>query len=915
MPTFYAGQTDYIEKLNELDTGVTGSAAAAAASAAAALVSENNSASSATAAANSAAAALDSENAAAAAANNKGEWSALTGALNVPASVNHNDKIWILNTNLADVTLSEPSDTNTDWTEYPYAETLPAISQATSSNTVVANFVYDTTKDHSPGWIDETQSGFKRVSGLELEATVLTIRDMSDASVSSYKTITTSGATCVAALNGFIYIGTSSGLKSYDIDFNYNEKDYSSDIINSAVNDIAVTQDSAGNNIVAVATDGNGTYSTSVILADSSVVDIADDTTGTEVSVDFDSDNRLIVVRSDGTVYIWNTIPTADGTSPDATFSASSTPALLGTASKVKAMVSGEIAITSSTGVTYLKYNSDTPANSSVAYQTADYNTGWLYSDIKGSFLNDTTVETVGVEIVEIATNHDFSNWTGDDPDNWTVANEDANNYVTEHASGARIVSNNTANLNITQVFSVTSGQEYNLVITKSNHTSGEIRISGSTITLQNISGSNANGTYNVPFIADASISSFTLYRDNIGNTDYVIDSISVKRSDNLVLNGTFESDTEWTKGTGWTIGSGVASSDGTQTADSLLTTATVPTTVTGENYVVSFEITAYTTGNVALQFDGLEVIADKAATGVYFASVTASDTTGTIDIVADLNFVGSVDNITLYPATPDNSVNANNLEIHGQLIKALVATGSDSVAWSGFSTDNFLQQRYNSALDFGTGNFFVMGWANPNTYAGVTDWILSRYGSTVSFELGCDSASIYFNCGATQVSGTPLTANIWSFIVFFRIGTSIYLYVNNVLIDSDTSSDNVSDSTAVTMIGNQVSDLTRSFNGSLSRIRIGGISGSPTLAELTEVIEGFYNDEKYLYQDDSLSTLQGASNNIQTMDYNDTKDLLTVCSSDYLSRTQGLRVVDSESTATAIDTISTNGIYELRGN
>jgi len=61
--------------------------------------------------------AADSANTAASLANNKGAWSALTGALNIPASVNHNNYVWIVNTNLADVTASEPSDVNTDWTK------------------------------------------------------------------------------------------------------------------------------------------------------------------------------------------------------------------------------------------------------------------------------------------------------------------------------------------------------------------------------------------------------------------------------------------------------------------------------------------------------------------------------------------------------------------------------------------------------------------------------------------------------------------------------------------------------------------------------------------------------------------------------------------------------------------------------
>jgi len=61
--------------------------------------------------------ATDAANTATAATNNKGNWSALTGVLNIPASVNHNDYIWILNVDLADVTLSEPTDSNPDWTK------------------------------------------------------------------------------------------------------------------------------------------------------------------------------------------------------------------------------------------------------------------------------------------------------------------------------------------------------------------------------------------------------------------------------------------------------------------------------------------------------------------------------------------------------------------------------------------------------------------------------------------------------------------------------------------------------------------------------------------------------------------------------------------------------------------------------
>jgi hypothetical protein len=55
--------------------------------------------------------------AAEAAANFKGNWSSLTGALNRPASVAHADKLWILLSNLANVTTAEPG-VSPAWVEY-----------------------------------------------------------------------------------------------------------------------------------------------------------------------------------------------------------------------------------------------------------------------------------------------------------------------------------------------------------------------------------------------------------------------------------------------------------------------------------------------------------------------------------------------------------------------------------------------------------------------------------------------------------------------------------------------------------------------------------------------------------------------------------------------------------------------------
>ena len=58
--------------------------------------------------------------------------------------------------------------------------------------------------------------------------------------------------------------------------------------------------------------------------------------------------------------------------------------------------------------------------------------------------------------------------------------------------------------------------------------------------------------------------------------------------------------------------------------------------------------------------------------------------------------------------AVEDRSVNNNGLAVYGTITKSAVATGADLVGYSGFSASNYLQQPYNSDLDFGTGDFSV---------------------------------------------------------------------------------------------------------------------------------------------------------------------------------------------------------------
>ena len=125
----------------------------------------------------------------------------------------------------------------------------------------------------------------------------------------------------------------------------------------------------------------------------------------------------------------------------------------------------------------------------------------------------------------------------------------------------------------------------------------------------------------------------------------------------NIVENSTFTDATGLTLGTGWSVAAGVASSDGSQAGDSdLEQTPTIIPAIAGQAYLVSFEVTAYTAGNVTPVAGGTEGT-DRGSAAV-FSEVIVAGSDGKITLRADADFVGSVDDLT---ATPVAAVPVDN--------------------------------------------------------------------------------------------------------------------------------------------------------------------------------------------------------------------------------------------------------------
>lgn len=112
------------------------------------------------------------------------------------------------------------------------------------------------------------------------------------------------------------------------------------------------------------------------------------------------------------------------------------------------------------------------------------------------------------------------------------------------------------------------------------------------------------------------------------------------------ILNGAFAADSGWTKGTGWTIAAGVASSDGTQVADADLTQTPATALVEGTSYVVIFTVSSYSAGNVTAVVGETEGT-NRAANGTFTQTIVAGSGAD-VDIRADLDFVGDIDNVSV---------------------------------------------------------------------------------------------------------------------------------------------------------------------------------------------------------------------------------------------------------------------------
>ena len=216
-----------------------------------------------------------------------------------------------------------------------------------------------------------------------------------------------------------------------------------------------------------------------------------------------------------------------------------------------------------------------------------------------------------------------------------------------------------------------------------------------------------------------------------------------------LVTNGTFDTDSDWTKGTGVTISGGYANAS----SASLLLTQTLALN-SGSVYKVSFDYTM--SSGVSLRIEGAGILATTptlSTSGVATLYITANSTTFKI-AASGATFTGTIDNISVKEVNPlsvsiqidgkmtyaDDNDNNTTLPWRWRLDSSNLIYNTISTAGTRTGQPRFIQQQATSGYDavFGANNVYSPNVNVPFNFAG-------RYGST-------------FINGAHE--GTLLTAN-----------------------------------------------------------------------------------------------------------------------------------------------------------
>lgn len=114
------------------------------------------------------------------------------------------------------------------------------------------------------------------------------------------------------------------------------------------------------------------------------------------------------------------------------------------------------------------------------------------------------------------------------------------------------------------------------------------------------------------------------------------------------ITNGSFDADTDWTKGTGWTISGGTANKAAGVGSDLSQDIASD----SGKLYVLNYDISGHTAGTVTPDIGGQDGVI-RSSNGSFQENITALAVDTLFRLEADSVFDGSIDNVSVRGSLP----------------------------------------------------------------------------------------------------------------------------------------------------------------------------------------------------------------------------------------------------------------------
>lgn len=337
--------------------------------------------------------------------------------------------------------------------------------------------------------------------------------------------------------------------------------------------------------------------------------------------------------------------------------------------------------------------------------------------------------------------------------------------------------------------------------------------------------------------------------------------------------------------------------------------------TVVGQSYVIEASMTGIAR-NVSVSTSGVNgnPLFVAAAGNTFVRTFVATQTTHYFGVAAASGAgTTTLSSLSIRVASADRSIKGNGLKVNGTIARAAVASGAELVGFSGFSASNYLEQPYNSDLDFGTGDFSVIGWLN-STASGAEALISRGYSTGGAFSgqrweivvTGADFRA-FFEGFSTLIANVDASLGAWVSFAVLRRGNAAEIWLDGRLAASaDITGFNATNTSALLTVGRRHPDFATpaaAANSALALLRVSATAPS------ADQIRKIYEDERALFQPSAACTLYGASDAVTALAFDRDTGLLHVGTSAGRSVFQGLRRVANTTNAVETAIAAANGL------